>query len=47
MRRRGRSTPGSDACDTSDPHAATAVDWLNTAAIFRQPTALRNVIQRE
>src|SRR5439155_11911804 len=34
----------SDECDTSDHHAATAVCWLSTAGIFRQPSILRNLI---
>src|SRR5262249_39733103 len=34
----------SDECDTSDSHAATAVCWLNTAAIFRQPSVRCNLI---
>jgi hypothetical protein len=34
----------SDDCDTSDQHAATAGCWLSIAAIFRQPSILRNVV---
>jgi len=37
----------SDECHTSDHHAATAVCWLRTAVIFRQPSILRNVIRPE
>src|SRR5207244_7062328 len=31
-------------CDTSDSHAATVGCWLNTVAIFRQPSIRRNLI---
>jgi hypothetical protein len=34
----------SDECNYPDHHAATAVCGLNTSAIFRQPSILRNLI---
>ncbi len=44
--RRGEEAEDEDDCERSayDHHAATAVCWLSTAAIFRQPSILRNLI---
>ena len=44
--RSGEQGEGEDDCERSayDHQAATALCWLSTAAIFRQPSILRNLI---
>ena len=44
--RRGEEAEDKDGCERNAPdrHAATVACWLSTAAIFRQPSSLRNLI---